>query len=215
LTASIRDARIKADGGAWTVDQPSVPAGERFSEAKVEGHLVGPFPHREERIAVDDRLLRRLREKGEPLEEVVLVARRPDGQVLLHTKRFYPLGIWRLPSGRLKEGESPQQAARREAAEELGIVVLHERLLGLLTYRLEAERESLSFASWVFLVPVSGIRPVARDREEQITDFCWMPVAQLETVAQRLKALPPPWQGWGRFRAAVHAFVAAELGKGS
>lgn len=42
-----------------------------------------------------------------------------DGRVLLH--RHKRLGIWLQPGGHIDPGESPEQAARREVAEETGI----------------------------------------------------------------------------------------------
>ncbi len=168
---------------------------------------LGAHAQRHERIQVDSLLLRRLTEKGGPLEEVVLVAYRPDGRVLLHTKRFYPEGVWRLPSGRLKEGELPEAAVRREVKEELGLVGVPERLLGRLTCLLEAEESSLSFTSWVFALAIGDRVPAVQDREEEIVGFRWVPVEELGAVAERLEALPPPWRGWGTFRGAAHRFV--------
>lgn len=40
-----------------------------------------------------------------------------------------------FPGGHLEEGETPADAARREAAEELGLIVHIERLLAVSTYR--------------------------------------------------------------------------------
>ena len=45
----------------------------------------------------------------------VLITRRPDAELLG--------GLWEFPGGKVKEGETPAQAARREVMEELGIVV--------------------------------------------------------------------------------------------
>ncbi|MGC8874203.1 MAG: NUDIX hydrolase [Chloroflexia bacterium] len=175
---------------------------------------LGPLPSRHERIRVDRLLLHRLAGKGGSLQEVVLVAHRPDGRVLLHTKRFYPAGVWRLPSGRLKEGESPEAAAQREAFEELGLAASPQQLLGLLTYELEGEGETLPFASWIFGLAAGDLRPAVQDREEEISDFRWAAATELRAVAEQMDALPPPWQGWGRFRAAAHAFVADLLARG-
>ncbi len=56
-----------------------------------------------------------------------------DGRVLLvhrsPSKRFYP-DVWDLFGGHVEEGESPEEALRREAREELGIEVLSARWLG-------------------------------------------------------------------------------------
>ena len=56
-----------------------------------------------------------------------------DGSVLLihrsPLKRFYP-GVWDLFGGHVERDESPEEALRREAREELGIDVLATRWLG-------------------------------------------------------------------------------------
>jgi 8-oxo-dGTP diphosphatase len=52
------------------------------------------------------------------------------GKVLLVKRRFEPgRGKWVLPGGLLEVGESMEDAARREAAEELGIKVKIERFM--------------------------------------------------------------------------------------
>lgn len=48
----------------------------------------------------------------------------PRGIVLHRHKR---LGVWLQPGGHLEPGETPWQAARREAAEETGLVLRHPR----------------------------------------------------------------------------------------
>ena len=52
--------------------------------------------------------------------EVVLIVPRPDDCVLVHTKEFYPSGIWRLPTGGIQRSETIERALRREAVEETG-----------------------------------------------------------------------------------------------
>lgn len=64
----------------------------------------------------------------------------PDGwsgqAALLLTRRAKTLGNhpgqWALPGGRVDEGESPQQAALRELAEEVGLLLPSDAVLGLL-----------------------------------------------------------------------------------
>jgi 8-oxo-dGTP pyrophosphatase MutT (NUDIX family) len=46
----------------------------------------------------------------------------PRGTVLHRHKR---LGVWMQPGGHIDPGESPDEAARREATEELGLAVAH------------------------------------------------------------------------------------------
>lgn len=55
--------------------------------------------------------------------EVVLVLPRPGGKVITTAKRFYPEGVFRIPSGGIHPGETPEQAFVREAMEETGLDV--------------------------------------------------------------------------------------------
>jgi len=60
----------------------------------------------------------------------VLILRR--GRVLLVRRAFAPArGLWDSPGGFIEVGETAEQAARREAREELGIGVRLERVLGI------------------------------------------------------------------------------------
>jgi ADP-ribose pyrophosphatase YjhB (NUDIX family) len=143
--------------------------------------------------------------------EVVLVIERPDG-VILHTKDFYPPGIYRLPSGGVKWGESVLSAVHREAREEMGLEIEVERFLGLLEYELRCQQETMPFVSYVFLVRGSGRELAPRDRKERILSFRQVSVAELSAVAESLRALEGDWRDWGEFRAIVHDFVVEMMG---
>jgi 8-oxo-dGTP pyrophosphatase MutT (NUDIX family) len=94
--------------------------------ALVEGHE----PKSPREVAAKARFLRELAELSEPCDEHadpthvtasgIVVG--PRGTVLHLHKR---LGIWMQPGGHIDAGETPEDAARREATEELGLAVEH------------------------------------------------------------------------------------------
>jgi ADP-ribose pyrophosphatase len=57
-------------------------------------------------------------------KSVVLVPVPEPGHVILVRQYRYPINknLWELPAGSVDEGESPEQAARRECHEEVGLV---------------------------------------------------------------------------------------------
>jgi 8-oxo-dGTP pyrophosphatase MutT (NUDIX family) len=155
-----------------------------------------------------DKLVRRSNRRG----EVVLAIRRPDGQVLLHTKRFYPPGVYRLPSGGVHPGEAVLAGMAREAREETGLEVTVERFVGVVEYEFHHDQRRLPFVSYVFVTRASADVPVVQDPDEQITDFRYVSPAEIRQVAAQLRALPPDWSDWGAFRALPHDLVADALG---
>lgn len=54
---------------------------------------------------------------------VAALVRDPSGRTLLSRRRDdQPMGgLWELPGGKVEEGESPEEALRREVEEELGV----------------------------------------------------------------------------------------------
>ena len=143
--------------------------------------------------------------------EVVLVIQRPDGRMLLHTKRFYPKGIYRLPSGGVHPDEPVLSGVMREAEEETGLDVTIERFLGTVEYEFRHEGRRLFFVSYVFLLQADEDWPVVQDAEEQITGFRYVTPSEIRGIAEQLRASPPEWADWGRFRAFSHDLVADVL----
>jgi len=183
----------------------------RNQRAGVEA-AFGPLPAVHHRLDVGPRLFRDLAPaptRGR-MGEVVLLLRRADGKVLLHTKSFYPPGTYRLPSGGIRPGEGVTEAARREAAEETGLSAREPRPLGLLTYTLRDGRRRCFFHSWLVAADVEG-EPNPGDGEEGIAGFRWVGPEELDRAAEALRALPPKWDGWGRFRALAHEAAARRL----
>ncbi len=64
---------------------------------------------------------------------VVLLPQPAPGQVILIRQYRYVIGkwIWELPAGSLERGESPTAGARRECAEEIGLVPGRVRRVGV------------------------------------------------------------------------------------
>src|SRR5690606_6509524 len=69
--------------------------------------------------------------------EVALLILRPGGKLLLHTKRFYPPGIFRIPTGSIELGERVWDALWREMREETGLKADLLRFLAVVTTAVE------------------------------------------------------------------------------
>lgn len=137
--------------------------------------------------------------------EVVLVIPRLKGKVLVHTKHFYPSGVWRLPTGGLKRGERIEHAILREAAEETGNALQPKSFLYRISYVWEGA--SKEFSSFGFLM-TEGDRPIeSRDPREQITAFRDVDRQEMLRIVDRLENLGGSWRRWGLFRAAAHRIL--------
>lgn len=198
----------------WTASRrPATVAGAcRRQRAAVEARF-GPLPHLHYSSSVGRRFFKevtrqvRLRNRA---GEVVLLLRRADGNLLLHTKAFYSTGLFRLPTGGIRLREGVMEAARRETEEETGLSPRDLRPLGLLTYRLREDGRRVFFHSWLVLGEVEG-EPAVNDHAERITGFRWVPPEDLPRVADELRGVPPAWAGWGHFRALAHEAAARWL----
>ena len=69
--------------------------------------------------------------------EEVLVTRRPRGG--------HMAGKWEFPGGKIEEGETPQEALRREIREELGCRVIVGRRILRVAYRYPGKQVRLDF----------------------------------------------------------------------
>ena len=152
--------------------------------------------------------------------EILLVLARPTGEVLMHTKRFYPQGVYRLPTGGIDWNEPVPDAWQRELWEETQLKCSSERLLGVIGYEFvgysaacgtaDEGIESVPFVSFVFQQANVVGDPIPLDESEQISDFQWQSRADLKIAAAHLSGLDRIGSDkgdWGRFRAVAHEFV--------
>lgn len=143
--------------------------------------------------------------------EVVLAIQRADGNVLVHTKSFYPAGLYRLLTGGVFPWEKVLFGARREAKEETGFDIRIARMAGIVTYHFYNGGRYMPFVSYVLLARSDEARPTAADTAERISGFRFVPPAQLRYIAQTLRQLSGHLAGWGAFRALPHELVADAL----
>ena len=138
--------------------------------------------------------------------EVVLAIERPGRCVLLHRKGWYEPGVYRLLSGGIDWDEAVGTALARELEEETGLSLDITHFLGLLDCHIHYASQEVSFPSYVF--HLSRTKGVLRfPQTEDITEFRDVPIADLPSVAEDLRHVPPPRTGWGRWRAVAHDFV--------
>jgi 8-oxo-dGTP diphosphatase len=143
--------------------------------------------------------------------EAVLAIQRSDGQILLHTKLFYPEGVFRLPSGGIHPHEAVLAGAIRETQEETGLKVSIDRFLGMVEYHFQSQQRELPFVSYIWLVQAGDSQPSVQDPNERISAFRYVHPRELRNVAVQLRALPEAWHDWGHFRAPPHDLVADAL----
>jgi ADP-ribose pyrophosphatase len=101
---------------------------------------------------------------------VAALAVHDDGQVVLIRQYRYPVdeAVWEVPAGRLDPGETPQEGARRELEEEVGLRAAHLEPMSVFytTPGFCDERMHLFRATGLTPVPP---RPEADERIEALT----------------------------------------------
>jgi len=107
----------------------------------------------------------------------------PTGAEVLLTKRSENLrnhrGEISLPGGRLDPGETPVQAALREADEEVGLAPETVRVHGQLSHR-------STIASRSYIVPIVGTlaqRPQLTPHDREVARILWVPIGDLASPA--------------------------------
>ena len=117
---------------------------------------------------------------------VVLIPLEDDGRVVIVRQYRAPLDreTWEFPAGRLNEGESAEDAARRECEEEIGVVPYRlERLCSLYPAPGFCDEELIFFRASDLRLPApdSAYKP---DEDEDITTRT-LAIAEVRAMLER------------------------------
>lgn len=108
---------------------------------------------------------------------------RPDGRWVVLISRRSAAGAlhWTLPKGRLEDGETAEQAAVREVAEETGFSGRIEEPLGTIDYWFVWRPDQVRYHKYVhyFLMRYEG--PAAAPRDDEAEDVEWVPLEEALT----------------------------------
>ncbi len=100
----------------------------------------------------------------------------PHGALIGRTDRKGRLR-WSLPKGHLEDGESPQQAAVREVAEETGIEGVIFGELGVIDYWFVAEGRRIHKTVHHYLLRATGGE--LSDADIEVTEVAWVPLPDI------------------------------------
>lgn len=144
-----------------------------------------------------------------PRGEVCMAIMRPNGTLLLQTKRSYPGGVMRLPTGGVQTDEDLETALLREIWEETNLTVTVDAYVASIGYR-AGDRVS-HFRTHLFFVRELTGELMSNDPHEAISAWDEAAPASLRDYAQALRAIDASWRDWGEFRAAALEVLADHL----
>ncbi len=174
----------------------------------------GPLYHHHAELTVSTwamlEMMRKMKRKSRR-GEVVMVVPNEQGQVWLHAKAFYPAGVYRLLTGGVEPGETPDQALLREVEEETGFQTKIDRCLAVITYLCSGDGITLPFVSYAFLTAPTSGWPQPTNPGEAITGFQAVSVETLTETALKLRSLKDIFTDWGIFRAIAHEIVKLQM----
>jgi ADP-ribose pyrophosphatase YjhB (NUDIX family) len=114
------------------------------------------------------------------------------GRLLLIRRGHAPsAGLWSVPGGRMERGESEAEAVVREVAEETGLLVRPERVLGRV--RIDGDGVVFTVADWACTLTAPDPRPVAGDDAADVAFVDAAGLAALDMAPGVVTAL----SGWG------------------
>ena len=114
------------------------------------------------------------------------------GRLLLIRRGHAPsAGLWSVPGGRLEPGETEAEAVVREVAEETGLPVRPDRVLGAV--RIDGDGVVFTVTDWVCSLVEPGRRPIAGDDAADVAFVDAAGLAGLDMAPGVVTALA----GWG------------------
>jgi 8-oxo-dGTP diphosphatase len=114
------------------------------------------------------------------------------GRLLLIRRGHAPsAGLWSVPGGRMEAGESEAEAVVREVAEETGLLVRPDRVLGRV--RIAGDGVVFTVTDWACTLTVPDPRPVAGDDAADVAFVDAAGLAALDMAPGVVTAL----SGWG------------------
>jgi 8-oxo-dGTP diphosphatase len=136
-----------------------------------------------------------LTDVGRPVPEVPCVGavvHDGRGRLLLIRRGHAPsAGLWSVPGGRMEPGETEAQAVVREVAEETGLRVHPERVLGRV--RIDGEGVVFTVTDWACSLRDPAAHPVAGDDAADVAFVDAAGLAALDMAPGVVAAL----SGWG------------------
>lgn len=150
---------------------------------------------------------------------VVIGVRDGQGKIILGAKNgFYPPTISRLLGGGIHEGETAEEAAQRELAEELNITTANNELIPVAKLAVTADDQAgnhYATTIWVYYLEI-GDAPVRAG--DDVTNLVYATTQQLKELADAYDALPETlwykgtggefcWADYGKLYGKVHRIL--------
>lgn len=110
-----------------------------------------------------------------PFVGVGVVVARGDRWLLMRRKAAHGEGTWSTPGGHLDFGESPADCARREVAEETGLIIDDVELIGITNDVFDTDRHYVTL--WFEAEAASGEPSIAAP--DEVAELGWFPRCEL------------------------------------
>ena len=140
-------------------------------------------------------------------QEVLFIPLFPDNRTVVHSKFFFPRGIFRLLTGTVNKGEDVDKAAKRELEEETGLKKVKMYKVLLIEHNIKTKYGNRKFYTWVYLIPTEKEYLRVLDKSEGIEKLKIIKIDELPKISQKLKSLKGRWKDWGKLRAVAHDVV--------